>query len=70
MALTAAFAEAKQGQWAAFLRRTEIALAPEPLSDLQTRIAELVMPPASAMARAAPFDARWAVGGPWTSAEP
>jgi len=64
-ALTAAFAEAKQGQWAAFLRRTEIALAPEPLPELQTRIAELVMPPAIAMAQSASFKAHWAVGGPW-----
>ena len=30
MALTTSFAEAKQSQWAAFLRRTEIALTPEP----------------------------------------
>ena len=37
VALTAEFAEAKQAQWAAFLRRTEIALAPEALSMANTR---------------------------------
>jgi hypothetical protein len=66
LALTAEFAEAKQGQWAAFLRRTEIALAPEPLPELQARIAELVMPPAIAMAKAASFEARWTESGPWS----
>ncbi|WP_335672086.1 nucleotidyl transferase AbiEii/AbiGii toxin family protein [Phyllobacterium zundukense] len=65
LALTADFAQAKQVQWAAFLRRTEIALAPEPLPEIQARIAELVMPPTIATNEAAPFNARWAAGGPW-----
>jgi hypothetical protein len=65
LALTAGFADAKQVQWAAFLRRTEIALAPEPLPEVQARIAELVMPPMIATTEAAPFNARWAPGGPW-----
>ena len=65
LALTAGFADAKQVQWAAFLRRTEIALAPEPLPEIQARIAELVMPPMIATTEAAPFNARWPPGGPW-----
>ena len=64
LALTAGFADAKV-QWVAFLRRTEIALAPEPLPEIQARIAELVMPPMIATTEAAPFNARWAPGGPW-----
>ena len=64
-ALTGPFAQAKQGQWAAFLRRTEIALAPEPLPEVQSRIADLVMPPAAAVAQGEPFEARWSPGGPW-----
>ena len=66
LALTASFAEAKQVQWSAFLRRTEIALAPDPLLEIQARIAELVMPPVAAITRSQSFEARWAAGGPWT----
>ena len=67
-ALSAGFAEAKQVQWAAFLRRTEIALAPAPLVDVQARIAEFILPPAQAVTRSQLFDANWAAGGPWTEA--
>jgi len=65
-ALTEAFANAKQAQWAAFLRRTEIALAPEPFPEVQARIAEFVMPPATAIARGEPFSGGWSPGGPWS----
>jgi hypothetical protein len=65
-ALTADFARAKQAQWTAFLRRTDIALTPEPFPEIQTNIAGFVLPPVMAMARAAPFNAQWAAGGPWT----
>ena len=64
-ALTEAFAAAKQGQWAAFLKRTEIALAPEPFPEVQARIAGLVMLPAMAIARSEPFESRWPPSGPW-----
>ncbi|NBW75720.1 MAG: nucleotidyl transferase AbiEii/AbiGii toxin family protein [Sphingomonadaceae bacterium] len=64
-ALTAAFADERQGQWAAFLRRTEIALAPEPFPDVQTQIERLVMPPVTALAGGAAFEGRWRPGGPW-----
>ncbi|CAN7583668.1 nucleotidyl transferase AbiEii/AbiGii toxin family protein [Phyllobacterium sp. LjRoot231] len=65
LALTAGFADAKQVQWAAFLRRTEIALAPEPLPAIQARIAALVMPPTIAATKSGPFNAQWVAGGPW-----
>jgi hypothetical protein len=65
-ALSASFAKAKQVQWAAFLRRTEIALAPDPFLEVQARIAEFVMPPVKALTRSKSFDANWAAGGPWT----
>lgn len=65
-ALTESFAAAKQVQWAAFLRRTEIALAPEPFHEIQMRIAELVMPPVLAITQSQSFEACWAAGGPWT----
>ena len=64
-ALTAAYADERQGQWAAFLRRTEIALAPEPFPEVQAQIERLVMPPAAALAGGAPFEGRWRRGGPW-----
>lgn len=64
-ALTAAYADERQGQWAAFLRRTEIALAPDPFPDVQAQIEHLVMPPAVALASGAGFEGRWHPGGPW-----
>ena len=45
--LSAAFAGAKQGQWSAFPKRTEISLAPEPFPTIPVQIAALVMPPTS-----------------------
>jgi hypothetical protein len=66
LALTASFAVAKQVQWSAFLRRTEFALAPDPLLEIQVRIAELVMPPVAAITRSKSFEASWSAGGPWT----
>jgi hypothetical protein len=65
LALTPAFADAKQAQWTAFLRRTDIALAPEPFPDIQAQIAALMMPPAQAVAMGRSFDQRWPPGGPW-----
>src|SRR3546814_6845584 len=41
-ALTAAYADERLGQWAAFLRRTEIVLAPEPFPDGTGQIERLV----------------------------
>lgn len=66
LALTPAFADAKQAQWTAFLKRTEISLAPEPFPEIQAQIATLVMPPALSIAKGEAFDVRWAIGGPWT----
>lgn len=64
-ALTMAFAEMKQVQWSAFLKRTEIALAPAPMPEVQTRISELVMPPTLAIVEHTSFTAHWPAGGPW-----
>lgn len=67
IALTTAFANdaSKQAQWQALLRRTAIALAPEPLPDLLQAVAKFVMPPVRALAFAVGFDQRWKPGGPW-----
>ena len=59
------FAPARQNQRAAFLRRAEIAPAPETFPECQSRIAQLVLVPAAAIARAGSIEARWARGGPW-----
>lgn len=66
VALTAAFAQARQTQWAAFLRRTEISLAPEPFPQVQAQIAEFVTPPMLSLAKGEPFKAHWPAGGPWS----
>lgn len=67
LALTAAFAEAQQAQWTAFLKRTEISLAPEPLPEIQAQIAKLIMPPTLSLAQGETFEARWPPGGAWAS---
>jgi Nucleotidyl transferase AbiEii toxin, Type IV TA system len=66
LALTPAFAEAKQAQWTAFLKRTEISLAPEPFPEIQAQIVALVMSPALSLAKGETFEARWPAGGAWT----
>jgi Nucleotidyl transferase AbiEii toxin, Type IV TA system len=67
IALTQAFAEdaAKQAQWSAFLRRTAIALAPEPLPQLLRSVAAFVTPPLLTLGTEAPFELVWHPGGPW-----
>ena len=67
VALAPTFADAKANQWAAFLRRTDIALSPEPFLEIQAQIAALVMPPARALAAGVAFSAKWPAGGPWTA---
>jgi hypothetical protein len=67
VALTQAFAEdaAKQAQWRAFLRRTAIALAPEPLPELLRNVAAFVTPPLLTLGTKVPFESVWRPGGPW-----
>jgi hypothetical protein len=67
IALTQAFADdaAKQAQWRAFIRRTAIALAPEPLPDLLRSVAGFVTPPLLALGTNAQFRHIWHPGGPW-----
>ena len=66
-ALAPAFAEdpTKQSQWRGFLRRTAIAMAPEPFPAVLAKIREFVLPPATSLAKGNPFEATWPPGGPW-----
>ncbi len=68
IALTLAYPASKGTQWAAFLRRTELADAPEPFPSIQARIVELVMPPTLALIQGQAFDTHWRRMGPWTEA--
>ena len=67
VALTPAFAEdaAKQAQWRGFLRRTAIAMAPDPFAELQDNVAAFVLPPTHALVAGKAFDGTWNAGGPW-----
>lgn len=67
VALTAAFAndEAKQRQWKAFLERTTIAIAPEPLPELIAFVAAFAAPLLAD--DGAVKTAQWPAGGPWQS---
>lgn len=66
-ALAPEFAEnpAKRAQWQGFLRRTAIAMAPEPLPVVLEKLREFLMPPTAAVAKGVPFDETWPPGGPW-----
>jgi len=64
LALTPAFAAAREAQWRAFARRT--ALAPPPMTAILAVLESFLMPPARAVARSAPFARRWSPGGPWS----
>lgn len=70
VALTPAFANEKQAQWTAFLRRTEISMAPGPLVTIQAQIAALVMPPVKALLNRDTFADDWPSGGPWRDSGP
>jgi hypothetical protein len=67
IALTTAFSDApaKQAQWRGFIRRTAIALVPDPLPEVLTCVAQFVMPPTEAARLNAVFAQRWSPGGPW-----
>jgi len=66
IALSADFAKEKQAQWLAFLKRTEIASAPDSLAEAQKRISAFLMPPVLAIARAQSFKLRWRLGRGWS----
>lgn len=65
LALSDAFAQdaGKRAQWRAFLNRTTLALAPEPLPELVAFIATFAMPLLSQSN--AVVGQHWAAGGPW-----
>ncbi len=65
--LSEAFAAdpAKQVQWLAFLRRTEIALAPEPLYELIPAISAFLTPVLRAARSSESPPGHWPSGGPW-----
>ena len=64
-ALAPAFADEKQAQWTAFLRRTEIALAPEPFAAIQAHLGDSVLAPVGPPDNAASFPGDWPSGGSW-----
>ena len=66
-ALVLEFAEnpRNQAQWQGFLRRTAIAMVPEPLPIVLAKIREFLMPPMTAVAKGVTFEETWPPGGPW-----
>ena len=67
VALTKTFSNdaGKQSQWRAFLSRTTIAVAPEPLPELIAFIAEFVAPLMATKAATPMVGMTWQPGGPW-----
>lgn len=57
---------AKQAQWRGFLKRTSLALAPEPLPNLLAYIAGFAMPVLEAVRDGKPFVMNWPAGGSWS----
>lgn len=56
----------KQSQWSAFLKRTSLAMAPEPLPDLLAFVAGFAMPLLEAARDGKPFAEKWPAGGSWS----
>lgn len=67
VAFTSDFAndKTKQSQWSAFLKRTSLAMAPEPLPELLAFVAGFVMPMLEAARDGKVFAKRWPGGGAW-----
>lgn len=61
LALTPEFYQdqTKQSQWSAFLKRSQLADQPVMLADVSAILRDFLLPPASAVAEGASFDARW-----------
>jgi len=57
--------QAKQRQWAAFVRREPLLIAAPNLGETINEIAAFVMPTSEAVATGGQFNLRWADGGPW-----
>jgi len=58
----------RQAQWRAFLRRGRL-VAPSDAGDLTEALRRFLLPVLAAAGSGAPFEARWAPGGPWRSRE-
>lgn len=72
VALTSAFSgdAAKQAQWSAFIRRTQISMAPAPLPDLIDFVKTFVTPLLVNNAPSKLAGHTWKAGGPWTETQP
>lgn len=57
--------DTKRGQWAAFLRRTQLADAPEELREVVRLIRVFLGPPLRAAACGEAYECRWATEGEW-----
>ena len=70
VALTETFttAEPTQRQWTAFVKRSNLAGAPDSLGDLREPLRAFLLPIADAIASATAFDDVWSAPGPWRSA--
>jgi hypothetical protein len=68
VAFTPDFADdaSKQSQWGAFLKRTSLAMAPEPLPGLLAFVASFAMPVLEAARDGKPFAKKWPAGGAWS----
>lgn len=68
IAFTPDFAKdaSKQAQWSAFLKRTSLAMAPEPLPELLAFVAGFAMPVLDAVRDDKPFAKKWPAGGAWS----
>lgn len=60
------FARDKQNQWAAFLKTSNIADAPEHIDIVLTRLQEFVFPIFESILEKRKFEKKWQAGGPWT----
>ncbi len=68
VALTAAFtaADNTQKQWAAFVKRSQLAGAPMTLDECRVLLRDFLLPVVSSLLDGHSFDRKWTAPGPWT----
>jgi predicted nucleotidyltransferase component of viral defense system len=68
VALTSDFydSEDKQKQWAAFLRKSQMASAPPKFGDVAIALRDFLLPIARSLAESREFNSTWSPPGPWT----
>jgi hypothetical protein len=67
VAFTEEFADAKQSQWKAFIKKLKQDRIPSSFADIVTGVSSFLGPIVAALSAGATVPSRWAAPGPWKS---